>query len=82
LKPKRIEWLLGFPQLISRKGYNEDKYRFGVEVINLINDDIRTYPSPLNNKLNEEVVLSVCRKSAESLAVTALKFLIELMSED
>lgn len=82
LKAKRIEWLLGIPQMTGRKGYNEDKYRFGVEIINLVNDDIRTFPSPLNNKINEEVILSICRKQAESLSVTALAFLVELMHED
>lgn len=82
LKKKRIEWLLGVPQMTGRKGYNEEKYRFGVEIINLVNDDVRTYPSPLNSKINEEVLLSVCRKQAESLSVVALTFLVEIMHED
>lgn len=82
LKAKRIEWLLGFPQVTGRKGYNEELYRFGVEVINQVNEDYRVYPSPLNTKTNEEVILSICRKNAESLAVQTTKFLIELMDED
>lgn len=82
LKAKRMEWLLGIPQVTGRKGYNEDKYRFGVEIINLVNDDVRTFPSPLNNKINEEVLLSICRKQAESLAAAGLSFLVELMHED
>lgn len=53
-----------------------------MEIINLVNDDVRTFPSPLNNKINEEVLLSICRKQAESLAVTGLAFLCEIMHED
>lgn len=79
LKSKRIEWLLGFPQVTGRKNYNDDRFRFGVEIINLVNEDYRTFPSPLQNKVNEEVVLSICRKNAETLACITISFLITIM---
>lgn len=82
LKAKRIEWIFGYPQVTGRKGYADDYYKFGVEMINTINDDVRTYPSPLSVKLNEEVLLSICRKSQETLAVTVLAYVLQKMEED
>jgi hypothetical protein len=76
LKSKRLEWILGYPQVIGRKGYNESLYKFGVEIIMQVNDDYRNWPSTLLNKVNEEAILSICRKNSESLSCACLSFLL------
>lgn len=81
-KMQRMEWFLGFPQVNSRLAYNDDKFKFGVEIINTVNEDVFTFPSPLNTKPNENVILGICRKTQESTAALGLNFLLGLMAED
>jgi len=47
LKQKKLEWVFGFNQIISRKGYREEKYKYGLEFVDKIGDEATSYMSPL-----------------------------------
>lgn len=38
-KTIRLEWVFGFPQLMTKKEYRDDHFKFGIELIQKINDD-------------------------------------------
>ena len=58
LKVTRMEWVFGFAQIITRKEYREPNYKFGIEVINKVNDEVFTYLSPIINSHSEEALLA------------------------
>ena len=58
LKDKKLEWVFGFNQIISRKGYKEEKHKYGLEFVDKINEDANTYISPLLSGPMEEPLLS------------------------
>lgn len=69
--------------MIARKvTFNKEEYKYGEAVITQVNEDFRTFPSTVNAKINEEGLLSVCRKQGESLATAGLLFLLEFMTLD
>ena len=47
LKMQKLEWIFGFPMIISRKGYKEDKHKYGLEMVDKIAEDCNTFHSPL-----------------------------------
>jgi hypothetical protein len=43
LKTIKLEWIFGFNQIINRKGYREEKYKYGLEHVDRIGDEANTY---------------------------------------
>jgi len=43
LKQKKLEWVFGFPQIMNRKGYREEKHKYGLELVERITDEAYTY---------------------------------------
>jgi hypothetical protein len=57
-KLQKLEWVFGFTQLVHKKTYREDKYKYGLEFVDRINEDAYTYMSPLIAGPNEESLFS------------------------
>ena len=47
LKPLRLEWVIGVPQLVTRRSYNDRRLKYGLEVTDRVNDYIYNYWCPL-----------------------------------
>ena len=47
LKQQKLEWVLGLSEIVSRKGYREEKYKYGLELIDKINDEANVFVSPI-----------------------------------
>ena len=47
LKDIKLEWIFGFSQVGAKKGYREERFKYGVETINNINEEVNTYTSPI-----------------------------------
>lgn len=58
LKTLRLEWVFGFPQIQTKKEYRDDRFRFGFELIQKIDDSSYTFVSPIINAYNEEALLA------------------------
>ena len=84
-KIHRLEWVLGFPQLVNKKTYREEKYKYGIEFVDRINDDAYTYMSTLIPGPNEESLFSQlykCKNKFDTNCIQCLKELLHLMAED
>ena len=33
LKKQKLEWIFGYSQVMSRKGYREERFKYGIETI-------------------------------------------------
>lgn len=53
-KQQKLEWVFGFTQIQHKKTYREDKYKYGLEFVDRINEEAYTYMSPLIAGPNEE----------------------------
>lgn len=58
LKQTKLEWVFGFSQIVHKKTYREDKYKYGVELIDRINEEANNYMSPLIAGPNEDSLFS------------------------
>jgi hypothetical protein len=47
LKAQRLEWVFGFSQIISRKNYREERYKYGLEFVDRLAEAGYTYVSPI-----------------------------------
>lgn len=45
LKMQRLEWIMGFPQVISKPNYRTKQQQYGLELIDLISDEYIQYKS-------------------------------------
>ena len=85
LKVTRLEWIFGVPQILTRKEYQAEKYKFGLELIQKVNDETYTYVSPIIGSSNEEALLAQlikCKGRLEIFAINCLKEMLSLMSKD
>lgn len=57
-KQLKLEWIFGFCQVITRKNYREEKYKYGLELVDRINEDAHTYITPIASGSSEESLLS------------------------
>jgi hypothetical protein len=58
LKGIKMEWIFGFAHIITRKEYREVNYKFGLEIVNKVNDEAYNYLSPIINSHSEEALLA------------------------
>lgn len=54
----KLEWIFGFPQINQRKAYNQDKYKYGLEMVDRINEEAYSYMTPLTTGPNEDSLFS------------------------
>ena len=85
LKPQKLEWMFGISQIIARKGYREEKYKYGLEHVDKINEEANLYVSPLASSPSEDSLLSQllkCKGKVDTFAVNCLKEMLSLMAKD
>jgi hypothetical protein len=85
LKTIRLEWIFGFPQILNKKEYRDNNFKFGQEIILKINDDSYTFMSPITNSHNEEALLFQllkCKGRLDTFAINCLKEMLSLMAKD
>lgn len=85
LKLQKLEWIFGFGQIIAKKGYREERFKYGLETINNINDESTEYTSPLISGPTDDPLLGLllkCKGKLDTFAANCLKELLSLMVKD
>ena len=86
LKQKRLEWIFGIPELVNRKAYGASRSKFGVELVDRINDDSTKFHSPvLIGAAGEEALLAQimkCKGRFDVQCISCLKELLSVMKKD
>jgi len=47
LKQQKLEWVFGIPEVVSRKVYGDSKCKYGLELIDRINEESTKFSSPI-----------------------------------
>jgi len=84
-KEVKLEWIFGFCQINQRKTYREDKYKYGLELIERINEDAHTYLTPIASGSSEESLLSQllkCKGKMDTNCINCLQEMLHLMIKD
>ena len=58
LKPMKLEWVLGISEILSRKGFREERFKYGYEMIDKIGDEACSYVSPIATGPVDDALLS------------------------
>lgn len=85
LKELKLEWILGFSQVIAKKGYREERFKYGFEHVDKIGEEANTYVSPILNGPVEDALLTQlfkCKGKMETFALNCLKEMLSLMAKD
>ncbi len=85
LKEQKLEWVFGFSQIINRKMYREEKYKYGLELVDRINEEAYTYVSPITNAPAEDSLFSQllkCKGKLDTFAIYCLQEMLSLMAKD
>jgi hypothetical protein len=85
LKAQRLEWVFGFSQVIARKQYREERYKYGLEFVDRMNDEANTYICPISCTLSEDPLLAQllkCKGKLDTFAINCLKEMLSLMAKD
>ena len=84
-KEVKLEWIFGFCQINQRKTYREDKYKYGLELIDRINEEAHTYLTPIASGSSEESLLSQllkCKGKMDTNCINCLQEMLHLMIKD
>ena len=79
IKPKRLTWIFGYPQIHNVKPYGKEVFKYGVEIIQKIGEDAYTYPCPIIQGSNEDGLLGQLIKLKFRLDTQCCSSLHELM---
>lgn len=85
LKRLRLEYLLGYPQLMTKNPYRQSKYQYGVELAERINDDAYRYTSTLCQSMSDDCLLNLLIKQIgrqDNFCIKAVKDLMSLCLKD
>lgn len=86
LKIQRLEWIFGISQLVSKSRFrSNNKYEYGLELVERINDDAYTYVSTLMTTTTEDALMTLLLKQRgrmDTFCIKALKDLISLCLKD
>ena len=86
LKTQRLEWIFGVSQLISKSKFRQNnKYEYGAELVERINDEAYIYVSTLMSTSTEESLMTLLLKQRgrmDTFCIKALKDLISLCLKD
>jgi hypothetical protein len=81
----KLEWIFGFSQIGLRKNYNQEKYKYGLELVDRINEEANTYMTPLSSGANDDSLFSQllkCKGKQDTSCILCLKEMLSLMSKD
>ena len=86
LKPQRLEWVFGVSQIVQRKQYQQERYKYGLEFVDRLNDECYSYVGPLTSATStEEPLLAQLLKAKgkmDTFAINCLTELLSLMAKD
>jgi hypothetical protein len=86
LKMLKLEWVFGFGQIVCRKGYREEKFKYGLDMVDKIGEEANTFASPLMSGVgSDDALLSQllkCKGKLDTFAVNCLKEMLSLMAKD
>lgn len=81
LKIARLEWIFGISQLVSKAKFrSNNKYEYGLELVDRINDEVYTYVSSLLTTSTEEPLMTLLLKQRGRMDTFCIKALKDLMS--
>lgn len=81
LKKQRLEWIFGVPEVVSRKTYGASRCKYGVELVDRINDESTKYHSPvLLETAGEDALIAQIVKQRGRFDVQCISCLKELLS--
>ena len=72
LKTLKLEWVFGFAQLVNRKAYREETYKYGLELIDRINEEAYTYVSPVSTDESLFAQLLKCKGKMDTNCIACL----------
>lgn len=58
LKPQKLEWVFGVPEVVSRKVYGESRHKYGLELVDRINEESMTFSSPVLYGASDEALIA------------------------
>lgn len=58
LKAMKLEWVFGVSEILSRKGFREERFKYGLEMVDKIGDDACSYISPIASGPVDDALLS------------------------
>jgi len=85
LKRQKLEWVFGVPEVVSRKGYSDSRYKYGLELVDRINDESMSYSSPILYGASDEALIAQiikCKGRFDVQCISCLKELLSLMRKD
>jgi hypothetical protein len=86
LKVQRLEWIFGVSQIVARKGYQQERYKYGLEFVDRIGEECYTYVSPILGSSSPDdpllAQLLKCKGKLDTFAINCLKEMLSLMAKD
>jgi len=77
--------VFGNPEVVSRKGYSDTRYKYGLELVDRINDESMNYTSPILYTASDEALIAQiikCKGRFDVQCISCLKELLSLMKKD
>ena len=86
LKQKKLEWVFGIPEVVSRKVYGAPRCKYGLELVDRVNEEATKFASPiLFGAAGDEALLAQivkCKGRFDVQCISCLKELLSLMRKD
>lgn len=86
LKLKKLEWVFGVPEVVSRKIYGASRCKYGIELVDRVNEEATKYASPvLFGAAGDEALLAQiikCKGRFDVQCINCLEELLSLMKKD
>lgn len=85
LKQQKLEWIFGIPEVVSRPVYGDPKRKYGLELVDKINEDSMKFASPILFGAADEALIAQivkCKGRFDVQCISCLKELLSLMRKD
>lgn len=86
LKRQKLEWIFGIPEVVSRKVYGASRCKYGVELVDRINEEAVKFVSPvlLGAAGDEALIAQIvkCKGRFDVQCISCLKELLSVMRKD
>ena len=86
LKQQRLEWIFGISQIVARKGYQQERHKYGLEFVDRIGEESYTYVSPISGSQSSDdpllAQLMKCKGKLDTFAINCLKDMLSIMAKD
>ena len=85
LKKSKLEWVFGYSQVMAKKGYRDERYKYGFESLTYVNEECSQYTSPVATGASDEPLLSQllkCKGRLDTFCVNCLREMLDLMVQD